>query len=167
MNPDPAAPPQAPRIRRRWLRLSLRGLMALILVLGIALGYGLNLVRVQREAVQAIQRTGGGVQRRWITMPFSVVFPGMTDNRPWLLRWLDGHVDPDYFDPVIRVDLGERAGNAEMDHVARLSQPDPTGVAVQQPFRPLTTPEPPWPRDPRPWPTFTPPGGAFASASAG
>ena len=51
---------------RRWrVRISVRGLMVLILALGSWFGWVANRARVQREAVAAIERAGGHVYYEW------------------------------------------------------------------------------------------------------
>jgi hypothetical protein len=47
--------------RRRWLRLSVRGLIVLVLVIGTELGWVVHGARVERDAVAAIQRQSGSV----------------------------------------------------------------------------------------------------------
>ena len=51
--------PTAPVLRRRF-RLSVRALMALILVIAVALGWYLETVRNQQKAVAAIRQLGSG-----------------------------------------------------------------------------------------------------------
>jgi internalin A len=46
---------------RRFLRFSVRGLLALVLVIGAGLGWIVRSARIQREAVAAIERAGGRV----------------------------------------------------------------------------------------------------------
>ena len=48
--------------RRRWLQFSLRTMLVLMLVLGVAFGwfaYKVEQARAQREAVEAIEKLGG------------------------------------------------------------------------------------------------------------
>ena len=45
----------------RRVRISLRGLMVVVLVIGGGLGWVMQRARVQREAVAAIRRAGGSV----------------------------------------------------------------------------------------------------------
>ena len=47
---------------RRFLRFSVRGMIVLVLVIGGWLGWIVRSARIQRDAVAAIQRTGGSVQ---------------------------------------------------------------------------------------------------------
>ncbi len=67
-------PPTTPKPRRRRLQFSLRTLLVLMLVFGVAfgwLGFRLKQVTEQQEAVEAIQKLGG------------FVFPGVT-GPAWL-----------------------------------------------------------------------------------
>ncbi len=138
MNPPDASPPSAPtRSRRRWLRLSLRGLMVLVLVFAAGLGYVVHLAHVQREAVAAIRRTGGYASYGWHDLRATDAYPTgeMTYFPPWMSDYLAPEVrervlawlGPDYFGAVSGVTLGEgdgfggnNIGEAEMAHVARL-----------------------------------------------
>jgi hypothetical protein len=56
--------PRIPATRRRWLRISLRGLLVLVLIVGGWLGWAVRSARTQREAVAAIRRAGGGITYR-------------------------------------------------------------------------------------------------------
>ena len=60
MATDPVASPW-----RRYLRISLRGLIVLVLVFGSALGWIVKRTKVQRAAVAAIERAGGSVNYEW------------------------------------------------------------------------------------------------------
>jgi hypothetical protein len=50
---------------RRYLRISLRELIVIVLVLGSALGWIVQRAKVQRDAVAAIERAGGSVKYEW------------------------------------------------------------------------------------------------------
>ena len=58
---------------RHWLRISIRALMALILLIACALGWMVNRARVQRIAVAAVRKAGGTAmydfERSWATAP--------------------------------------------------------------------------------------------------
>ena len=58
MTETPPAPPAKCRFR---IRLSVRGLMILVLVLSAGLGWVIRPARIQRNTVTAIQRLGGNV----------------------------------------------------------------------------------------------------------
>jgi internalin A len=65
---------------RRWLRISIRALMALVLIIACALGWIVNRARVQRIAVVAVRKAGGTV---WYDFEHRRG-PG---PRPGLRRW--------------------------------------------------------------------------------
>jgi hypothetical protein len=57
-----------PNSRRQWLRLSVRGLIVLVLIVGGGLGWIAHLVRSaqgQRDAVAAVRKVGGFVLYDW------------------------------------------------------------------------------------------------------
>ena len=58
-----AEPTRGPWWRRA--RLSVRGLIILVLVIGGGLGWVVRSAQLQREAVAAIQRAGGRVKYDW------------------------------------------------------------------------------------------------------
>ena len=105
-----------PKSRRLWLRLSVRGLVILVLLIGCWLGWEVHRARVQREAVAAIRRANGHVEYN------------LNPNRsPWWLRWLADRLGIDYVSHVTLVILvgvgpdGPSTG-AELDHVVHLKQ---------------------------------------------
>jgi hypothetical protein len=57
--PDPSP------VRRRWLRLSVRGSIVLVLVVGGGLGWIAYEIRTQRGAVAAAKRAGGYIRYSW------------------------------------------------------------------------------------------------------
>ena len=60
---DQAKP--SPRPWRRFLRFSVRGLIVLVLVIGVWLGWIVRSACIQRDAVRAIQRVSGQVYYDW------------------------------------------------------------------------------------------------------
>ena len=59
------ADPVLPKSSRRWLRLSVRGLIVLVLILGGGLGWVIRAARIQRDAVEDIERQGAGGVYEW------------------------------------------------------------------------------------------------------
>jgi hypothetical protein len=49
----------------RYLHISLRGLIVLVLVFGGGLGWFVNRAKVQLDAVTAIERAGGNLKYEW------------------------------------------------------------------------------------------------------
>ena len=110
-------PPAQPRKHRRRLRLSLRGLMALVLILSGGLGWVVHRANLQRDAVAAILRTGGSVRYDWEMIPSGGINP---QGKPKAPKRLVDFLGPDYFGHVALVQLGEKTTDADMVHVGRL-----------------------------------------------
>ena len=66
--------------RRRWLRISVRGLIILVLVIGGWLGWAVHNARIQREAVAAVERAGGEVMYDW-QWQYNAPAPVMNEQR--------------------------------------------------------------------------------------
>ena len=115
-------PTESPTSGRRWLRLSLRGLMVLVLIIGVAAGWVAYRIRTQREAI-ALARAGGNS----IQFDYQRDQVGRNGTRPiyrtepaaprWLRAWLGdelfqnvtqvrltGSVSPEVFAAVARFD---------------------------------------------------------------
>jgi Leucine Rich Repeat (LRR) protein len=102
---------------RRFLRYSVRGLILLVLVVGVWLGWIVRSARLQHAAVAAIEKDGGFViydgwnsdNGRW------------TNSKPWRTNWLTNTIGVDYFadvKDVINVDLFDDT----LRHVGQLRQ---------------------------------------------
>jgi len=90
--------PAGPVLRpwRRYLRFSVRGLIVLVLVIGVGLGWMVRVVRtaqIQRDAVAAIKNAGGMVAYDGKTWRG----PERKDWEPWSRQWLTDHIGVDYF----------------------------------------------------------------------
>jgi hypothetical protein len=72
--PDPVPPRW-----RRYLRLSVRGLIVLVLAIGAGLGWIVHEAHVQRDAVAAIRKAGGSVTYDWAWKDGQPISGG----RPW------------------------------------------------------------------------------------
>jgi hypothetical protein len=90
--------------------------MILILMTGGGLGWMIHRVRLQREAVAAIQASGGRVLYNWERKNRNPV----PNGKPWWPKWLVDYIGVDYFGDVIFVELGEKGSDAEMIHIGRL-----------------------------------------------
>lgn len=104
-----------------YLRLSVRGLIVLVLVIGGSLGWIVHSARVQREAVAAIMEAGGEVLYDWD--PGRASFqPGIpaSGSRPpgWLVRL----IGVDYCDHVLQVALLQGDCSAALPHIRHLTQ---------------------------------------------
>ncbi len=88
----------------------------LVLVIGTMLGWLVRVVRIQRDAVGAIQQVGAWVEYDWERVN-GIYIPGRT---PWASRWLVELVGVDYFGTVAAVQLSPRATDEAIVDVARL-----------------------------------------------
>ena len=118
---------ETPRKRPWWryLRLSVKGLMLVILAVAGCLGWWLHLARVQRQAVAAIRAAGGSITYEW-DVPSAPGTPG------WR-RWVAEHVDVDLTSSVVQASLSPRCGDSEMAQLAqfdRLESLDVGGASV-------------------------------------
>ena len=103
---------------RRYLHLSLRAVLLLVLVLGSWLGWMARGVRVQREAVAAIERAGGWSAHEWEWEDGEKIRNG----RPWGPNWLVDLIGIDYFGSVAVVVLPEAGSDAVLAHIGRLGR---------------------------------------------
>ena len=115
-----AEPVTRTRPWRRFLRFSVRGLIVLVLVIGGLLGWIVRSARIQREAVAAIQKAGGGVTYDWEWTNGKSVLGG----KPRAPGWLVDLVGVDYFGHVTMAGLSppSNATNATLAAVGRLTQ---------------------------------------------
>lgn len=120
---------QAPPGRRKRLprvRVSVRALMAVVLVLAIALGYYVRSVHVQQEAVAAVRHCGGSLDYDWRWGNYN---PDIIDNdgKPRAPKWLARLVPVDYVANVVyvsiihgRTDARPRADDETLAKLGRL-----------------------------------------------
>ena len=101
---------------RRWLRISIRGLMALVLIIACALGWIVSRARVQRNAVAAVRKAGGTVLYDFE----NVRGPG---PRPGLRRWqrlVANAIGVDFVSSVTMVSMPRGSGAYPQNILARL-----------------------------------------------
>ena len=95
---------------RSCFRVSLRGLMALVLVLGGGYGWVVHRAQEQRDAVAAIKAAGGDVVYDWQRK----LMDFRREPGPWAPKWLVDRIGVDYFGNVVEVFLvGPRIQGAE------------------------------------------------------
>jgi hypothetical protein len=115
--PDQAKPGARPW--RRFMRFSVRGLIVLVLVSCVGLGWLVRSARIQREAALAITAAGGEVDynREWTSRQF---IPG---GNPWAPQWLVKLIGVDYFGHVTLVKFfaSSTATDATIERVRRLT----------------------------------------------
>ncbi len=103
--------------KRSILGLSLRVMLGLVLMTGLALGWWASTIRDQREAVAAIRAAGGTVTYDWEASP------DHKKKTPKGPRWLREWLGPDAFDTADRVILADRrCDDALMKQVIRLTR---------------------------------------------
>jgi internalin A len=115
-----AATKPAERVSRTWrsyLRFSVRGLILLVLAIGVGLGWMVQSARNQHDAVAAIEKAGGSVSYDWEWRNGTAIPAG----KPWAPRWLVDLMGVDYFGHVTDVSL-PGATDAAIVPVARLTQ---------------------------------------------
>jgi hypothetical protein len=98
---------------RRLLRMSVRTLVVLVLVIGCALGWLIQSARVQRDAVESIERSGGRVEYN---------HHESDTGEPWPPAWFVDLFGFHLCLPAIHVDLPNAASDRAMAAVSRLSQ---------------------------------------------
>ncbi len=107
----------SPKTWRRRLRISVRGLIVLVLIIGAGLGWIVQGARIQREAVAAIRRDGGVVSYDWERISFN----GQSEGKPGAPKWLVDRLGVDYFGHAVYVRLGRPGSPSALRHIGRLS----------------------------------------------
>ncbi len=131
----PPSPSSLPP-RRRWLRLSLRALMILIVAVAIPVGWVAHTIRTQREAIAAVRAAGGK-----ITFDYQEEVVGKTARGGLIKRrepaapaWLRRWVGDELFQSVYSVTFPKRVAPADLAALARFDRleifvlADSTGV---------------------------------------
>jgi hypothetical protein len=125
----------------KFFQLSTRGLMILVLVVGVWLGWLVNAARVQRSAVTAIEKSGGRAWYCWQRNSLDA-YRADPEERPWWPGWVIDRFGIDLFGSVVKVDFaGAGATDHDLIHVGHLSgleylsitsEPRVSGVGFQQ-----------------------------------
>ncbi len=104
---------------RRFLRVSVRGMIVLVIVVGAGLGWIVRRAHIQRDAVAAIRKAGGALAYSWDPKN-GFASAGPTWAPGWLLR-LSG---ADFFGHVAAVNLrgSLEQADATLVEVGRLNQ---------------------------------------------
>jgi Leucine Rich repeat len=108
-------------VSRPWwnyVRFSLRALIVLVLLIGAGLGWLVRSAHVQRDAVAAIRRAGGGVTYDWEWNSGKCA----TGGEPWAPKWLVGLIGVDYFAHVTSVWLLPVPTDGTIVEVGHLTQ---------------------------------------------
>jgi hypothetical protein len=105
---------------RRYVRFSVRGLIVVVLVIGAWLGWIVRGARIQRDAVAAIEKDGGGVRYDWQYSNGVYLRGGKPRAPPWLVEL----IGVDFFGHV--TDAGLSPSSTTTDamtvHVGRLTR---------------------------------------------
>jgi internalin A len=104
--------------RRRRFGITVRALVVLVVVVAGGLGWFIRSVRLQREAVAAVERARGHIGYEWEYQDDQPV-PGIKPRAPapeWLLRW----VGVDCLYSVVSVGLYGPGTDADLDRIGKL-----------------------------------------------
>jgi hypothetical protein len=85
------------------LRVSVRGLVALVLVIGACIGWMARSARIQREAVASLVRTNSGVYYDWQRATVGTIRGYRLDATPPWPKWLVDRIGVDHFGHVVEV----------------------------------------------------------------
>jgi hypothetical protein len=96
----------------------MRGLMVVVLTIGCGSGWIVRIVRIQRDAVAAIERTGGTVIYDWRVGNGTF---GPRSSR-WCAKWLVDLVGVDWFGHPVEIHLLPRSSNTGLVHLKHLSE---------------------------------------------
>jgi Leucine-rich repeat (LRR) protein len=110
----------------RYLRISLRGLIVLVLVFGGGLGWFVSRAKVQLDAVTAIERAGGSVKYEWEWKDGQFNPSG----KPWWPKWLMDHIGPNYLAHIAEVDLTQGGSDEQMLAIGKLKSLE--GVIIRK-----------------------------------
>ncbi len=119
---DSPSPPSVAGSRRRWFRLSLRGLMVLVLIVGGGVGWLAATIETRRAAVRAVLEAGGHVEDDyWADVP-QHGDSWLTRGRRTAERWVTAAVGHDLFRNVVKVWSAEPVGPAALVPLDRFSK---------------------------------------------
>ena len=115
---DSQSVPPVVSMWRRLSRLSVRAILVLVLIVGAALGWFLRSAKIQRQAVEVINKVGG-VQYDWQWSHGS----SATRSGPWAPKWLVEAAGVDFFSNVTVVEItGHETTDLEMRHIGNLTK---------------------------------------------
>ena len=107
--------------KRRWLQFRLRTLLIAILVLSLPLSWfavRMERARRQREAVEAIERTGG--------------FVTLDPIEPWAPSWACTLLGSDFFVDVVQARCSKNFGDTEAAHLKALPRLNELGLTMSK-----------------------------------
>jgi hypothetical protein len=118
--PGPSDHPQSVARRRALPKMSVRALLALVLVSGCGLGLHVEIERtaqIQRSAVAAIYQAGG-----WVVYDTEWYGGNPRVWKLWWPEWLVKQMGVDYFGNVVFINLHDRGTDAVMKEVGKLKK---------------------------------------------
>ena len=105
-------------MRLAKLRLSVRLLMALVLVVGGWLGWYIRSVRLQATAVAAVKKTQGHIGYEWEYKDDQPIYGG----KPWAPDWLVRGVSVDSVGSVVAVGMYHQGSDSDLAHIGHLKR---------------------------------------------
>jgi hypothetical protein len=104
---------------RRNLRFSVRGLVLLVLMFGVWLGWTAYRVRIQRDAIKAIRQAGGRIEYNWEWANGAKI----PNGKPRWPKWVVDLVDINYLGHVTKVALwSDTASDENLVHISQLDR---------------------------------------------
>jgi Leucine Rich repeat len=110
---------------RRLLRVSVRGLVILVLLVGCMLGWVVRSTRTQREAVKAIRQARGGVTYGCQHLGGPIY--DFSAKPWWCPRWLVNQIGIDYVDSPVQIVFANdtsRCTDQIVVQIAKLGRPE-------------------------------------------
>jgi hypothetical protein len=114
----------ASRTWQGYLRLSIRGLLALVLLIGSGFFWLVRSARIQHDAVAAIEKAGGYVRYDW---QWKNGGP-KKNGRPWYPGWLAERVGIDYLSHVVSVTFVGGLSDARLALLRDLNRLEGVGI---------------------------------------
>jgi hypothetical protein len=102
--------------RARYVRISVRAFIVVVLAMGAGLGWIVRRSHVQRDAVVAITKAGGLVEYEWEIHSTNI------KPKPWWPKCLMEWVGVDHFGNVVYVDFRRGVRDEDLIHVSRLDR---------------------------------------------
>ena len=115
----------------RQLRISVRALVVAVMLIGGTLGWWVRGVRLQREAVEAIQKAGGYVTYDWAYKNGEIF---EKSGPPWPV-WVVDLLGVDCFSSVTRISLDNARSDQVLAPVTVFSQLEDLGVSRRKDHR--------------------------------
>jgi Leucine Rich repeat len=108
---------------RRFLRLSVRGMIVIVLVVGAGLGCFVRSAKIQHGAVAVIEQSGGQVSydSGWTDNPTFAPGGTFTIREPWAPEWLVSAIGLNYFAHISTVVFDQPCTDSQLANVGCLT----------------------------------------------